>query len=135
MLTLHPLLKICGKKIKIKEYVYIPHSFIVIAAILLIIVVLLQNGKGQGMASNFTSANQTLGVRQTADILEKVSWGLVTFILVVSIITAFTTRTTVSGVDVTEKIENTAAQPEFPSAPVQQANPAQEAPAADSSAE
>lgn len=101
----------------------------------MIIVVLLQNGKGQGMASNFTSANQTLGVRQTADILEKVSWGLVTFILVVSIITAFTTRTTVSGVDVTEKIENTAAQPEFPSAPVQQANPAQEAPAADSSAE
>lgn len=109
--------------------------FIVIAAILLIIVVLLQNGKGQGMASNFTSANQTLGVRQTADILEKVSWGLVTFILVVSIVTAFTTRTAVSGVDVTEKIENTASQPEFPSAPIQQANPAQEAPSTDSSAE
>ena len=108
---------------------------IVIAAILLIIVVLLQNGKGQGMASNFTSANQTLGVRQTANFLEKFSWGLVAFILVVSIVTSFTTRTTVSGVDLTEKIENTAAQPEFPSAPIQQANPAQEAPAADSSAE
>src|SRR5574344_1309863 len=27
VLTLHPLLKICDKKIKIKEYVYIPHSF------------------------------------------------------------------------------------------------------------
>ncbi len=109
--------------------------FIVIAAILLTIVVLLQNGKGQGMASNFTSANQTLGVRQTANILEKVSWGLVTFILVVSIITSFTTRTTVSGVDVTEKIENSAAQPEFPSAPVQSANPAQEAPATEAPAE
>ena len=108
---------------------------IVIAAILLIIVVLLQNGKGQGMASNFTSANQTLGVRQTADFLEKFSWGLVTFILVLSIVSSFTTRTTVSGVDLIDKIENTAAQPEFPSAPVQQANPAQEAPATDSSAE
>ncbi|HBN01135.1 MAG TPA: preprotein translocase subunit SecG [Rikenellaceae bacterium] len=108
---------------------------IVIAAILLIIVVLLQNGKGQGMASNFTSANQTLGVRQTANFLEKFSWGLVAFILVVSIVTSFTTKTTVSGVDLTEKIENTAAQPEFPSAPIQQANPAQEAPATDSSAE
>lgn len=108
---------------------------IVIAAILLIIVVLLQNGKGQGMASNFTSANQTLGVRQTADFLEKFSWGLVTFILVLSIVSSFTTRTTVLGVDLTDKIENTAAQPEFPSAPVQQANPAQEAPATDSSAE
>ena len=108
---------------------------IVIAAILLIIVVLLHNGKGQGMASNFTSANQTLGVRQTANFLEKFSWGLVAFILVVSIVTSFTTKTTVSGVDLTEKIENTAAQPEFPSAPIQQANPAQEAPATDSSAE
>ena len=108
---------------------------IVIAAILLIIVVLLQNGKGQGMASNFTSANQTLGVRQTANFLEKFSWGLVAFILVVSIVTSFTTKTTVSGVDLTEKIENTAAQPEFPSAPIKQANPAQEAPATDSSAE
>ena len=109
--------------------------FIVIAAIFLIIVVLLQNGKGQGMASNFTSANKTLGVRQTADILEKVSWGLVTFILVVSIVTSFTTRNTVSGVDVTEKIENSASQPEFPSAPVQSADPAQEAPATETPAE
>lgn len=108
---------------------------IVIAAILLIIVVLLQNGKGQGMASNFTSANQTLGVRQTANFLEKLSWGLVAFILVVSIVTSFTTKTTVSGVDLTDKIENTAAQPEFPSAPVQQANPAQEVPAAETPAE
>lgn len=108
---------------------------IVIAAILLIIVVLLQNGKGEGMASNFTSANQTLGVRQTADVLEKFSWGLVSLILVLSIITSFSVRTTTTGVDLTDKIENTASQPEFPSAPVQQANPAQEAPAADSSAE
>ena len=108
---------------------------IVIAAILLIIVVLLQNGKGQGMASNFTSANKTLGVRQTADILEKFSWCLVTFILVVSIISSFTIRTVASGVDVTDKIENAVSQPEFPSAPVQQADPVQEAPSAESSAE
>lgn len=113
---------------------------IVIASILLIIAVLLQNGKGEGMASNFTSANTTLGVRQTANILEKVSWGLVTFILVVSIITSFTTKTATSGVDVTEKIEAAAAQPEFPSAPVQNANPAaeqtpaQDAPAQDAPA-
>ena len=103
---------------------------IVIASILLTIVVLLQNSKGEGMASNFVSANQTLGVRQTADILEKVSWGLVTFILVVSIITSFTiTGNRGSEIDVTDQIENTAAQPEFPTAPVQQAAPATEAPA------
>ena len=101
---------------------------IVIAAILLVAVVLLQSGKGEGMASNFTSANKTLGVRQTADILEKVSWGLVTFILVVSIITSFTVRNQTSGVDVTDIIENVETQPEFPSAPIQQEAPSTEAP-------
>ncbi len=55
---------------------------IIIAAILLIAVVLLQNGKDGGLATNFTSANQTLGVRQTATILEKATWYLVAFILV-----------------------------------------------------
>ena len=107
---------------------------IVIAAILLIAVVLLQNGKCEGMASNFTSANQTLGVRQTADILEKVSWGLVTFILVVSIVTSFTVRNHVSGVDVDDLIENVEEQPEFPSAPVQQAAPSTEVPATEAPA-
>ena len=65
---------------------------IIIAAILLIAVVLLQNGKDGGLATNFTSANQTLGVRQTATILEKATWYLVAFILVMSIITVFVAR-------------------------------------------
>ena len=57
----------------------------VLAAILLIVVVLLQNGKDGGLATNFTSANQALGVRQTATILEKATWYLVAFILVLAI--------------------------------------------------
>lgn len=65
---------------------------IIIAALLLIAVVLLQNGKDGGLATNFTSANQALGVRQTATILEKATWYLVAFILVVSIITVFVGR-------------------------------------------
>ncbi|MDI9550755.1 MAG: preprotein translocase subunit SecG [Candidatus Cryptobacteroides sp.] len=107
---------------------------IVIASVLLTLVVLLQSGKGEGMASNFVSANQTLGVRQTADLLEKVSWGLMTFILVVSIITSFTiTGAQGTDIDVTEQIESAAAeqQLEFPTAPLLQADPAMEAPAAE----
>ncbi|MBO5563037.1 MAG: preprotein translocase subunit SecG [Bacteroidales bacterium] len=65
---------------------------IVLAAILLIVVVLLQNGKDGGLATNFTSANQALGVRQTATILEKATWYLIAFILVLSIISVFTLR-------------------------------------------
>ncbi len=106
---------------------------IVIASILLILVVLLQSGKGEGMASNFTSANQTLGVRQTADILEKVSWGLVTFILVVSIVTSFTLGGNSKGIDVTDDIQ-TIEQPQFPTAPAAEA-PAAEVPAEEVPAE
>lgn len=61
---------------------------VVIASILLTIVVLLQNGKGDSMASNFVAGNQTFGVRQTANMLEKVTWGLVSFIVVVSIVSS-----------------------------------------------
>lgn len=98
---------------------------IVLAAALLVVVVLLQNGKGEGLASNFVAGNQTFGVRQTADLLEKVTWVLVAFILVVSIITSFTTGTNGADVDVSNKIENVATQstPEFPTAPIQQDAP------------
>ena len=98
---------------------------IVIASILLTIVVLLQNSKGGGLAANFAAGNQTFGVRQTADLLEKVSWGLVAFIIVLSIVTSFTTGTTGADMDVTNRIENTASQsaPEFPTAPIQQDAP------------
>ena len=98
---------------------------ILIASALLVVVVLLQNGKGEGLASNFIAGNQTLGVRQTADLLEKVSWVLVAFIVVLSIITSFTTGTTGADMDVTNQIENVAtqSQPEFPTAPIQQDAP------------
>jgi preprotein translocase subunit SecG len=107
---------------------------IIIAAILLIAVVLLQNGKDGGLATNFTSANQTLGVRQTATILEKATWYLVAFILVVSIITVFVGRgSTNSGSNdaVSTEIVNLAEQSasEAPAFPISQENPeAQETP-------
>ena len=104
--------------------------FILLAAVLLVIAVLLQSGKGEGMASNFVAGNQTLGVRQTADLLEKVTWGLVAFVLVISIITSFTTGTRNTGIDVTDRIENVATDeaPAFPTTPVDQTAPATEVP-------
>ena len=60
-----------------------------VGSILITLIVLLQNGKGGGLASNFTAGNQTFGVRQTTDILEKITWGLAIFILVVSIVASF----------------------------------------------
>ena len=60
-----------------------------VASVLITLIVLLQNSKGGGLASNFTAGNQTFGVRQTTDILEKITWGLAIFILVVSIAASF----------------------------------------------
>lgn len=62
---------------------------IVIASILLTLVVLVQNSKGGGLAANFASANSTFGVRQTADGLEKLTWGLAITILVLCVIATF----------------------------------------------
>ena len=104
---------------------------IIIAAILLIAVVLLQNGKDGGLATNFTSANQTLGVRQTATILEKATWYLVTFILVMSVITVFAARggtSRGSNDAISTEIMNQAdaAADQAPAFPVTQENPEQE---------
>lgn len=101
---------------------------VVLASLLLIGAVLLQNGKGEGLASNFVAGNQTLGVRKTADLLEKVTWSLVAFILVVAIISSFTTGTNGTEIDITNQIENVQeqAQPAFPVAPVQAENPTAE---------
>ena len=95
---------------------------IIVAALFLILVVLLQNGKGDGFASNFVAGNQTFGVRQTADLLEKITWGLVAFILVVSIVSSFTVGNR-GGMDISDEIENVAEAPEFPVAPVSTASP------------
>ena len=89
---------------------------VLIASVLITIIVLLKNGKGGGLASNFVAGNQTFGVRQTADILEKITWGLVGFIFVVSIVTTFTMKSGSDSVDLTEKIEIEAPAPEFPAA-------------------
>jgi preprotein translocase subunit SecG len=64
---------------------------IVIVSILLILVVLVQNSKGGGLASTFSSSNQVMGVRKTADFLEKATWTLAIALLVLSILsTAYT---------------------------------------------
>ncbi|MDP4238969.1 MAG: preprotein translocase subunit SecG [Bacteroidota bacterium] len=58
---------------------------IVIASVLLTLLVLVQNSKGGGLAAGFSSSNQIMGVRKTTDFLEKATWGLVIFVVVLSI--------------------------------------------------
>ena len=65
---------------------------IFIVCVLLVLVVLVQNSKGGGLASNFQSSNQIMGVRKTTDFLEKATWTLVAALVVFSIaVVAFRT--------------------------------------------
>ncbi|PLX07743.1 MAG: preprotein translocase subunit SecG [Marinilabiliales bacterium] len=61
---------------------------IIICAVLLILIVLVQNSKGGGLSSSFGQGNQVMGVKKTADFLEKATWtlaiGLVVFCLLAS---------------------------------------------------
>ncbi|MBQ6726618.1 MAG: preprotein translocase subunit SecG [Bacteroidales bacterium] len=58
---------------------------ILFICVILAIVVLVQNSKGGGLASNFQSQNQYMGVRKTADFLEKASWTLAVLLMVLSL--------------------------------------------------
>ena len=66
-------------------YIFIS-VLILVVSILLGLIVLVQNPKGGGLATNLSGAgSQFMGVRQTADFLEKASWGLAIALLMLSL--------------------------------------------------
>jgi preprotein translocase subunit SecG len=58
----------------------------IIAAVLTVLIVLIQNPKGGGLASNFSAGNQLFGAKQTTEGVEKLTWIFVTVILLVSLV-------------------------------------------------
>ena len=85
--------------------VYIFISVIVLVACFLqILVVLVQNSKGGGLSANFTSTGQSMGIRKTADFLEKSTWTLAGAIVILCLAaTATIPRGSTSG---QSRIEN-----------------------------
>ena len=69
-------------------YVFIS-VLILITCVLIDLIVLVQNSKGGGLASNFASSNQIMGVRKTADFLEKSTWTLAVVLLFLSLVSVF----------------------------------------------
>ncbi|RMH53245.1 MAG: preprotein translocase subunit SecG [Bacteroidetes bacterium] len=65
---------------------------IAILAVILTLVVLLQSGKGGGLAGIAAggATTQILGARQAPDVLEKATWVLATLFIVLCILTNFT---------------------------------------------
>lgn len=64
-----------------------------LVAVLMCFIVLIQNSKGGGLASSFSSSNAIMGVRKTTDFLEKTTWTLAALMVVFSIVSAYTIPT------------------------------------------
>ena len=116
---------------------------IVIAALLMIGIVLIQESKGGGLASQFSGYNQIGGVRKTTDFIEKTTWGLAAAMVVLSVLCAYVAPGAATSGSVMENYEVPATnpnnlpgfgasqQPAAPAAPAADAPaPAAEAPAA-----
>lgn len=99
---------------------------IIIACVMLILVVLIQNPKGGGLNQSFGISNQIMGVKRTTDFLEKTTWGLAVALLGFSLITGFFVPKKTEGEKtksaIEEQIENAPLPQNVPSMPQQQQN-------------
>ena len=76
---------------------------IMLASVLMIFIVLIQESKGGGLASNFSSSNAIMGVRKTTDFVEKATWGLAAAMVAFSIVCAYTAPQASTDESVLEK--------------------------------
>lgn len=87
----------------------------ILACVLLVFIVLIQNPKGGGLASGFAGSNNLMGVQRTGDILEKGTWILVIAIMAFSILINVTSPSTGTGSELQRQITPTSA----PTSPLQ----------------
>lgn len=57
----------------------------ILICLLLGLIILIQNPKGGGLASNFSGSSQMMGVQRTGDFLEKGTWVLAIALMVLSL--------------------------------------------------
>ena len=76
---------------------------IVLASFCMIGIVLIQESKGGGLASAFSSANSSFGVRQTTNFIEKTTWTLAAAMVVISVICAYVAPNATTEGSVIEK--------------------------------
>lgn len=76
---------------------------IVLASFCMIGIVLIQESKGGGLASAFSSANSSFGVRQTTNFIEKTTWTLAAAMVIISVICAYVAPNATTEGSVIEK--------------------------------
>lgn len=94
---------------------YLFVALIILASILLAFVVLIQNPKGGGLASNFAGSNNLMGVKRTGDILEKGTWILIIAIMVISLLINVSISGTSQGNSGGSELQDQISAPAMPS--------------------
>jgi preprotein translocase subunit SecG len=69
---------------------------VVVVCALLGLIVLIQNPKGGGLSSNFSSSSQLMGVQKTGDFLEKGTWVLAITLMILALAINVVTKSGVS---------------------------------------
>ena len=78
-----------------------------VVAVLLTLIVLVQESKGGGLASGFASANALAGVRKTTDFVEKATWTLAGTLVLLCILTVYATPREDSAASVVTDMKTT----------------------------
>ncbi|HEX7365782.1 MAG TPA: preprotein translocase subunit SecG [Pelobium sp.] len=93
----------------------------ILLCILLVCIILVQNPKGGGLTSGFSSSNNIIGVKRTGDFLENGTWGLAVAIMVIAIIVNLSGPKAGGAVKtdskIQEQIDKTAAPSSLPAMP------------------
>ncbi len=95
----------------------------IIASILLVLFVLIQNPKGGGLSQNISSSSQLFGVQKTTDILEKGTWVLIAAIVLFSLAINFSITDAGKPTQVESKVKRKIEQSSVPSANPTSVNP------------
>lgn len=99
---------------------------IIIVCALLVLIVLIQNPKGGGIASNFMSTSNIIGAKQQVELIEQITWGFVGGLVVLCIAFAAIVGTG-TKVETKESIVGKSEMPmpgAAPTMPAQQQGPA-----------
>ncbi|MHB8206610.1 preprotein translocase subunit SecG [Mucilaginibacter sp.] len=80
---------------------------VIIVCVCLGLIVLIQNPKGGGLSSNFSSSSQLMGVQKTGDFLEKGTWVLAIGLMVLSLAINVMVKGGANKVDTKAQLEKT----------------------------
>ena len=69
------------------------------------LIVLIQNPKGGGLTSNFSSQSQLMGVQKTGDFLEKGTWVLAISLMVLALLINVSVKGGLSGASTSSKYD------------------------------